>query len=412
MQLKKSVPVIILAGGFGTRLRHVVQDVPKPMAPINGRPFLEILLDYLVDQQIERVILATGHQADVIKEHFGNRYSSIQIFYSHETTPLGTGGAIKQAFEAFDLDEAIVLNGDTFFPVSLARLQYFHHQFNSDVTLSIKYLIDFNRYGTLKWNAFNRVEQFNEKMACDEGWINGGIYYISKNVFDDTTEQCFSFETDVLEKHVTRGSFYTLPDAAYFIDIGIPEDYEAFQQKNLQLTHINNEPKTYFIDRDGVINKRIPGDYVRSIDQFHFLFDVKTSLKQLSDRAKHIIIVTNQQGIGKGLMTESQLDQVHSHMVEELESNGVKIDSVYFAKDLATDLPPDRKPNIGMALKAKEEHPDIDWSTCVMIGDSTSDIEFGLRMGMHTILVGNKSDTELAHEKFADLPSAINQFIG
>lgn len=404
MKLPSHVPAIILAGGFGTRLRHIVQDVPKPMAPINGRPFLEILLDYLRDEGIQRVILATGHQAEVISQHFGDSYNGISIEYSHEEEPLGTGGAIKQAFERFQLSEAFVLNGDTFFPVSLARQYYFHEQWNADVTLAVKYLTDFDRYGTLTWNAFNRIEGFNEKMKQKEGWINGGIYLLNKSIFLAEFPTTFSFENSVLETHCNSHHIYALPSSAYFVDFGVPEDYARFQLEiNSLESIINKHLHTLFIDRDGVINDRIPGDYVRQPDQFTFLPGVVNAMKKLRNLYDLIVVVTNQQGIGKGLMTPDNLESVHTHMLELLTAEGVALDCVLHCPKLAIDHPACRKPNVGMAFEAKFTLADIDWSACTLIGDSTSDIEFGLRVGMNTILVGDKSQTELSHQRFEDL---------
>ncbi len=404
-----NLPVIVLAGGFGTRLRHIVQDVPKPMAPVNGRPFLEILLDYLIDEGIRQVILATGHQSDQIMDHFGGQYKSLTVKYSHEDQPLGTGGAIKQAFDTFDLDQAFVINGDTFFPVSLWRLLHFHLQFKADVTLAIKYLRHFDRYGTITWNAYNRIEAFHEKLKQEEGWINGGIYVIGKEIFSQSEFGNFSFEKDILESRYETQRFYGLPCSEYFIDIGIPDDYARFQNEHgNDPTHKKDKNRTLFIDRDGVINKRIPDNYVRNIADFQFLPGVKEAMLLLSSIYERTIVVTNQQGIGKGLMSEADLKEIHTYMTNKLAEKGVLIDAVLYCPKLASSNPADRKPNIGMALKAKQQFAQIDWSAATLIGDSTSDIEFGLRMGMKTILVGQKSNTNLAHVKLNDLSEYLD----
>lgn len=405
-QSHTDIPVIILAGGFGTRLRHVVSDVPKPMAPIGDRPFLEILLDYVIDQGMQQVILATGYQADIIRGHFGDAYRSLAIAYSHEETALGTGGAIQQVFERFELEQAFVLNGDTYFGVSLRNLHYFHEQWQSDLTISLKYLQDFDRYGTVSWNAKNKLHQFNEKMPCAEGWINGGIYLINKAVFGKAIPVPFSFETEIMEKGVGTENYFGLPDAAYFIDIGVADDYYRFQREVHSLP-TSSDKQTFFLDRDGVINKRIVGDYVRNFDQFEFLPNVIEAMKRLDAIAARIIIVTNQQGIGKGLMKSQDVLALHDDMLDMLSDEGIAVQGVYFAPGLAQDNPDTRKPNVGMALAAKRYFPSIDWANCVMVGDSTSDIEFGLRMGMHTVLVADKSDTKLADEKFDSLPAYI-----
>lgn len=159
---------------------------------------------------------------------------------------------------------------------------------------------------------------------------------------------------------------------------------------NLRNYHIDKS-WTLFLDRDGVINKRLPGDYVKEPAEFEFLPGVLESIAAFSKLFGRIIIVTNQQGIGKGLMTENDLQKVHQHMLSEIEAAGGHIDAVYHCPGLAEDDPPCRKSNPGMALQAKEDFPEIDFGKSVMIGDSESDMEFGRRLGMKCILVGEET---------------------
>ncbi|MFN8236550.1 MAG: nucleotidyltransferase family protein [Chitinophagales bacterium] len=221
-----TTPAIILAGGFGTRLSSVVKDVPKPMAPINGKPFLHYLFKELREQNIPRVVLSVGHLKEVIQEYFKDNYLGIPIQYAIEDTPLGTGGGIKHAFE-FIQDDAYVLNGDTFFDVSLHRLK----NEKADISIALKHLYHFDRYGTVELNDKNKIIAFHEKKPCESGLINGGIYYFKKSLFDKIeTEKKFSFEKDVLEKHLHDLSMQGVVFDNYFIDIGIPEDYNKAQK--------------------------------------------------------------------------------------------------------------------------------------------------------------------------------------
>ncbi len=166
---------IVLAGGFGTRLQSVIDDVPKPMAPISGRPFLEIQLDCLIDQGIRFVTLCTGHLSEVIEHHFGNQYRSLAIDYSIETSPLGTGGAIKKALSSIDTPCVAILNGDSYFGVDLKKMMATHHASERPLTLALKSMRDFDRYGTVAFDESFRVKQFKEKEATTSGWINGGV---------------------------------------------------------------------------------------------------------------------------------------------------------------------------------------------------------------------------------------------
>jgi D-glycero-alpha-D-manno-heptose 1-phosphate guanylyltransferase len=220
-----NTPVIILAGGFGTRLSSIVKDVPKPMALVNGKPFLHYIFDSLKHQQISKAVLSVGHLKEVIQDYFGNKYLGIEVQYAVETEPLGTGGGIKNAFQWVD-DDAYVLNGDTFFDIKLSLLK----NNSQDVSIALKPMENFERYGTVEIDENYRITAFNEKKKCEHGLINGGVYYFRKALFEKTnTLQKFSFEKDILEKHVSDFVLSGKVFDNYFIDIGIPEDYKKAQ---------------------------------------------------------------------------------------------------------------------------------------------------------------------------------------
>ncbi|MCH3951218.1 MAG: nucleotidyltransferase family protein [Acidaminococcus sp.] len=216
---------VILAGGFGTRLRSVVKDLPKPMAPINGQPFLKFQLDYLRKFSVTRVVLAVGYKSKVIKDYFGNRYYDIDLVYSVESTPLKTGGALKKALTLCREDSVLVLNGDTFFDVDLKALQDFQKQNKADIVISIKEMKEFNRYGTIKFDEQFRITGFEEKKPCKCGYINGGVYLIQRNIFRDFPLSVFMLEKDFLERKVIEKKITAFLSKGYFIDIGVPEDY-------------------------------------------------------------------------------------------------------------------------------------------------------------------------------------------
>lgn len=211
--------IIILAGGFGTRLRDVVNDVPKSMASINGQLFLEYLLDYISQFNINNIILSVGYKQEIIKSYFGNKYKNITINYSCEDNPLGTGGAIKQALKYVSNSKVIVLNGDTLFNIDLDL--FYNLDNNSHITLAVKKMENFNRYGSLDIKD-NKVISFNEKEYTKSGFINAGIYLIYTNIFNNISAEKFSFE-EFLQKQNNISSYIS---DSYFIDIGVPLDYE------------------------------------------------------------------------------------------------------------------------------------------------------------------------------------------
>ncbi len=220
---------VILAGGFGTRLQAVVADVPKPMAPVNGKPFLQYIFDYCIKQGIERVVLSTGYKHDVIFSFFGERYKSVHIQYAHEKEPLGTGGGIQYALQKCTDKNVVVLNGDTFFEVDLQLLEKQHIEHQSEFSIAAKKMYHFNRYGIIQTKQ-SRIIAFEEKRAVDEGIINAGVYIIDREKFLTLQlPQKFSMEKEYMEKYFSSKPFYAFEFNGYFIDIGIPEDYEKVQ---------------------------------------------------------------------------------------------------------------------------------------------------------------------------------------
>jgi D-glycero-alpha-D-manno-heptose 1-phosphate guanylyltransferase len=220
---------IILAGGFGTRLQSVVNDVPKPMAPVAGRPFLEWVLDYCLENGIQEAILSVGYKSDIIIQHFGNEYKGIQIKYAKEKEPLGTGGAIRYAMEMLEDDKnCLILNGDTLFKSDINMLFNAFQEEEADLIVSLRRMFDFDRYGVVELDKNNRIISFQEKKHCDEGLINGGVYIVNskliKNLFPKI--ETFSFEKDFMERYVEQLKFVGIEQSGYFIDIGIPEDFE------------------------------------------------------------------------------------------------------------------------------------------------------------------------------------------
>jgi D-glycero-alpha-D-manno-heptose 1-phosphate guanylyltransferase len=222
---------IILAGGFGTRLQHIVNNLPKPMANINGKPFLFFLLRRLQAAGISHIILSTGYLHEKIENYFGNSFENLKITYSHETDPLGTGGAIQFALGKAETDNIFVLNGDTLFDIDFEYFDNFYRMKKTVLAVALRKEKDTSRYGSVKINETAKIIGFTEKhTARSEGLINGGIYLLNKKLIEyQKLPIFFSFEKEILEKRYTSNDFFGLPFDSYFIDIGIPEDYQRAQ---------------------------------------------------------------------------------------------------------------------------------------------------------------------------------------
>jgi D-glycero-alpha-D-manno-heptose 1-phosphate guanylyltransferase len=216
---------IILAGGLGTRLKAVISEMPKSMAPVNGKPFLEHLFDYLFNYGIGRIVIAAGYRHKDISSHFGNSYRGMEIAYSIEEEPLGTGGALLHASRFVLEDNCLVLNGDTCFNVDLNDFRREFSEAKSVLSLALKPMKSFERYGSVRVDN-EKIKSFEEKKYCSSGLINGGIYLLDIAWLKKTAPgKKFSFETDIMEKYVTSEKITYFISDTYFIDIGIPEDY-------------------------------------------------------------------------------------------------------------------------------------------------------------------------------------------
>jgi len=223
----KDMDVIVLAGGLGTRLRSVVSEVPKCMAPVKGKPFLYYLLAALSQYRIQKVVLSVGYKRecimDWVQEHGGE--FPFEIDFAVEETPLGTGGGIRLAMEKCTSVAVCIMNGDTFFDVDLVQLKEAHKLSGKLLTMAVKHLKDFDRYGTVSFDKNGVVTGFNEKRYCEDGFINGGVYMVSDRNLLKAMPKKFSFETEFLQPKAASGLVFGFVSDGYFIDIGIPEDY-------------------------------------------------------------------------------------------------------------------------------------------------------------------------------------------
>ena len=389
--------VIILAGGFGTRLQSVVKDVPKPLADIAGKPFLSYLLTHLKKHGATDIVLSVGYLQDKIIEYFSDSYLGMNISYAKENKPLGTGGAILNSLQYMDQEKpVVVVNGDTFLQINYEELLTFYKEQKSNLALVLRKMDDCSRYGRVIIGDDLVVNDFEEKNeSTDSGLINGGIYVLNPKIFNDfELSDSFSFEVDFLMKELSSLSPKGFCVDEYFIDIGIPQDY---QKSQLELPKLLNHGtnKALFLDRDGVIN--IDHGHVFEKEKFDFVDGIFDLCKEAQALGYLIIVVTNQAGIAKGFYSESQFLDLTKWVEEEFLKRDIKITKTFYCpyhveakiekykKDSF-----DRKPNPGMLLSAIEEF-EIDPSQSIMIGDKETDIEAGKRSGIFKSYLFDKS---------------------
>ena len=220
---------IVLAGGLGTRLRSVVSDVPKPMAPVKGRPFLALVLDQLVDAGFGTAILAVGYRHEAIRDFFGDAHRGLVLRYSVENEPLGTGGAMRLACAQANARDVFILNGDTYLELDFHAMLDAHLRASAQFSMAVCHVPDVARYGALKLDG-GIVRGFSEKGRSGPGWINGGTYLLGAELRARLrSDGAFSFEHDLLMPDITNIRPLAFRASGRFIDIGVPDDYVRAQ---------------------------------------------------------------------------------------------------------------------------------------------------------------------------------------
>ena len=433
--------VIVLAGGLGTRLQFVLHEIPKCLAPVGDKPFLGWLLEWLGQYPVTRVVFSLGHLREQVMDYVQSREWPFEYDFAIENTPLGTGGGIRLALEKCRENQVFVINGDTFYPVDLNAMP-----FAGPVSVALKPMRNFDRYGAVSVTPFSchseqseesvsagptasengtevcsasanknadataehtsilrtevianpahtsalPITAFHEKQPCAEGLINGGVYAIDRSRLDlSSLPEKFSFEKEILVPLAAAGKLAGWVSDAYFIDIGIPEDYQTAQwsipawfavQKAFRAV-LEAPADTLFLDRDGVLNRHLEGDYVKSWDEWEWMPGVLEALAACARNFSRIVLVTNQRGVGRGVMSDEALAAIHQQMLKEIQAAGGRLDLVLVCT-ATQEEDPRRKPNIGMYLEACSLLPDIDPEHSVMVGDSPTDALFAARCGM------------------------------
>lgn len=371
---------IVLAGGFGTRLAHVVPDVCKPMAPVAGRPFLRFIMDQLAAACFDRAVVADGYRREQIEGFFGPAYRGTAIEYSPEETPLLTGGAVKRALSRCESDWVFVLNGDTWLDVDFEAMEAAAVNVPDSVSavIAVKRMRGFERYGTVDVDAGGSLTAFHEKRPCEEGLINAGVYLLRRDTLDNMPEK-FSLESDYFEHVVGDGELRAVECAGGFIDIGVPEDYELAQT---MLAPLAKSWKLALFDRDGTIN--VDTGHLHEPEKLELIPSTVDIMRGYSDDPDFkVVVVTNQAGIAKGFYTEADMRRLHRYMENELEKLGVHVDAWYFCPHHPDYTGPCecRKPAPGMLLAAMRDFAALP-EDCVMYGDKVTDKNAAMKAGI------------------------------
>jgi histidinol-phosphate phosphatase family protein len=407
-----SLTAVVLAGGFGTRLRAVVSDCPKVLAEVNGRPFLAYLLDQLVRAGVDTAVLCTGYKAEQIEAAFGDVYRGMRLRYSRETEPLGTAGAIRLALPLIESEEMLVLNGDSYCAADFAEHVRLHRAGDHHGSLLLTPVPDASRFGQVLTRDDGRVTDFLEKdPTARAGWINAGVYVFQRHLLREIPlGRAVSLEREMLPNWIPRG-LGTLRSDTKFLDIGTPESYreaaEFFATLNDPFSRDSESSKrsespqprsaplrkasesrlngrAIFLDRDGTIIRE--RHHLCDPELVELLPGAAEGLRRMREMGFALVVVTNQSVIGRGLIDEPRLEQIHARMRELLRIEGVDVDAIFHCPHTPDDGCDCRKPATGMIDRACEQLR-VRPEDAFVIGDKACDIELGRAVGATTILV-------------------------
>jgi len=373
---------VILAGGQGMRLRPITNTIPKPMVPIQGKPFLEHLVMLLRPQGISEVIMLLGYLPEKIQEYFGdgNRWG-VSIQYSIGSVEDETGTRIRNARPFLD-NRFLMLYCDNYWPAfNLSAMLKTHEESESLATLTVyTNRVPITR-NNLEIGPDNLVKRY-DRSRREEGLnaVDAGFFILERSCLNELPDHNFSFEDEVIPALIKQNKLGVFKTDHRYYSIGsierLPIAEKFFQPR-----------KILFLDRDGVINRKAEkGSYIRNWSEFEFLPGAVDALVKLSQLNYEFYLISNQAGIARGQMTRKDAENIHERLEQELGRNGVKINGIYFCPHAWDRGCGCRKPEPGMLFQAASEHA-IDFRRAVFVGDDPRDEKAGLSVGCRTIMV-------------------------
>ncbi|MFH1088338.1 MAG: HAD-IIIA family hydrolase [Patescibacteria group bacterium] len=376
---------VIFAGGVGERLRPLTNDRPKPMVLVNGRPFLEYLIELLKQNGITEVLMLLGYLPDRIKDYFGDGTGfGVKINYHVGQIEDETGTRLKNAEHLLD-DHFLLMYSDNYWPINLAKIADMYNKMGVLGSTTVYC----NRDGGAEYGPENNICVSDEnyvlkydksRQDSDLNGVDIGFFIMNRKVLDLSPLNNFSFEQEILPQLAATGQLAGFRTEHPYYWMTTPDSVKIMEK-------FLNPKKVIFLDRDGVINKQMPlHDYVKCWGEFEFLPGAIEALRLLSEAGYQIFIITNQRGISRGLMTEEDLADIHNQMIDKLSDHSISIAGIYYCPHGDNDSCDCRKPKSGLLFRAAHEHY-LDLTKIIFIGDNQSDMQAGKYADCNTILL-------------------------
>lgn len=381
--MKKIKNAVILAGGLGTRLKPFTDNNPKPMYPIDNIPFIERLVYQLKEFGIEKIVILLGYKAEIIKNYLGNgeKYN-ISIIYDITPVEYNTMERLNHSKELLD-DDFILLYSDNYCPIDFENLVNNYYSHNAYIELSLYTNKDNYTKSNILLDENNLVLNYDYKHEkTNLSGVEIGYSIVNKKIFDLIDAKDKEYSKDLFPKLIKEKKLYATPTEHRYYSIG------SFDRMHLT-EEFFKEKKVAFLDRDGTLNvKPKKACYVETKDQFKWIDGSIEAVKMLKEHGYITILVTNQPGIAKGILTEENLNEIHKKMQKDLEQHGAKIDKIYYCKHNWDEGCFCRKPNPGLLYQAQKDLS-LDLTKCILFGDDQRDIEAANRARCKSILISD-----------------------
>lgn len=421
--------VVIMAGGKGTRISSIAEDIPKPMIKIEGIPILEREIECLKNQGFDDIIITISHLGNIIMEYFGDgskkspitgKTFGVHIEYYFETEPFGNAGALFKIKDKLSND-FLLLNADAMFDVDFNRFVEFHKKHGGLVTLfthpnSHPYdsgLIVAEKDGSVReWLAKedNRPKYYKNR-------VNAGLHVVNIKMLDNINIDAdligkigkngerirVDLDRQLLKPLAGTGKMFCYDSPEYVKDMGTPDRYYAvcrdYREGRVVEKNLKNKQKAIFLDRDGTINKYV--GFLRNIDDFELKEGVAEAIRKINESGYLAIVVTNQPVIARGEVSYEDLEEIHNKMETLLGEKGAYLDAIYYCPhhpdkgyegerpELKIDCDC-RKPKPGMLIRAMDDY-NINLNQSWMVGDGENDVNAGINAGCRTALIGNEN---------------------